>query len=472
MEKKLIHEAPPTSLDVPDVNIAPAAWEPIKLHPSNNRYFLFRGAPTILITSAEHYGAVLNLDFDYIVYLNELQAKGLNKTRIFSGEYIEKAADIPSIGVNNMLVPASGRFIAPWARSSTPGYSQGGNKFDLDTWDTAYFDRLTDYVYQAGLRGIVVEVSLFCSKYKNNQWDDSPMKSTNNINGVGDVAASEALTTGNGNLLAHQHRLVHKYVTVLKDFDNVYYEVVNEPYMDYGATDEFQDHFISTIVHTEASFPHKHLIALNVANFWMTVTNPNSHVSIFNFHYAHPPDAVAMNYGLNKVIAYDESGFEGIEDQTYRREGWDFIIAGGAVFDHLDFSFIPSHEDGTFVIPSDTPGGGGPAFRGQMSILKNFIYDFDFLRMAPDNSVITGEVPDGTTVRALLEAGKQYAIYVNGSSLANLIVSLPPAEYTAMWVDTKTGSIVETEQFSHSGGNHTFVLPAYTDDIALSIKSA
>ena len=46
-------------------NLADAAEKPLSLHPDNPHYFLFRGNPTILITSAEHYGAVLNRDFDY-----------------------------------------------------------------------------------------------------------------------------------------------------------------------------------------------------------------------------------------------------------------------------------------------------------------------------------------------------------------------------------------------------------------------
>lgn len=58
---------------------------PIRLHPENPRYFLFRGKPTILITSGEHYGAVMNVDFDTVKYLDELQARGLNQTRTFSG---------------------------------------------------------------------------------------------------------------------------------------------------------------------------------------------------------------------------------------------------------------------------------------------------------------------------------------------------------------------------------------------------
>jgi len=35
-------------------------FKPIGLHPENPHYFLWRGKATVLITSGEHYGAVLN----------------------------------------------------------------------------------------------------------------------------------------------------------------------------------------------------------------------------------------------------------------------------------------------------------------------------------------------------------------------------------------------------------------------------
>src|SRR5688500_14060502 len=63
--------------------------EPLSLHPENPHYFLYRGKPAIIITSAEHYGAVLNLDFDYAKYLETLAAAGMNNTRTFSGAYVE-----------------------------------------------------------------------------------------------------------------------------------------------------------------------------------------------------------------------------------------------------------------------------------------------------------------------------------------------------------------------------------------------
>src|SRR5687767_8566264 len=62
---------------------------PIALHPENPHYFLYKGKPTVLITSGEHYGTVLNLDFDYVKYLETLAADRLNMTRVFTGAYVE-----------------------------------------------------------------------------------------------------------------------------------------------------------------------------------------------------------------------------------------------------------------------------------------------------------------------------------------------------------------------------------------------
>jgi len=151
---------------------APQAAEPIHLHPENPHYFLFRGKPRALITSGEHYGAVLNLDFDFVPYLDELKRCGLGLTRTFSGTYRE----IPgSFGIQgNTLAPLPNRFISPWARSGKAGYFDGGNRFDLSQWDEAYFRRLKDFLGEAGKRDIVVEYVLFCPFYDDNLWKADP----------------------------------------------------------------------------------------------------------------------------------------------------------------------------------------------------------------------------------------------------------------------------------------------------------
>ena len=141
---------------------APAALgadRPLTLHPDNPHYFLFRGQPAVLVTSGEHYGAALNRDFDYRAYLDELKACKFNLTRTFSGTYREVPGSFNI--VENTLAPAPGRFLSPWARSDQPGAGDGGHKFDLKSWDREYFDRLKDFVGEAGKRGVVVELVLF-----------------------------------------------------------------------------------------------------------------------------------------------------------------------------------------------------------------------------------------------------------------------------------------------------------------------
>src|SRR5262245_42237260 len=97
-----------------------AAAEPVTLDPSNPHYFRFRSKTVVLVTSGEHYGAVLNSAFDYRRYLVALERDKLNYTRLFCGAYVEVPSK--SFGIlRNDLAPEPGRYTAPWARSQTPG---------------------------------------------------------------------------------------------------------------------------------------------------------------------------------------------------------------------------------------------------------------------------------------------------------------------------------------------------------------
>ena len=188
---------------------SPEQPQPLSLHPQNPHYFLFRGEPAILIGSTEHYGAVMNLDFDYLPYLNELAASGLNVTRTFSGAYVEPSG---AFGIRkNTMAPAPGRYICPWSRSREPGYAGGGNKFDLSEWDEAYFTRLKDFVAEAGRRDIVVELDLFSNYYDTVQWKLSPLNILNNINRIGDFKDhKEVLSLKHTDLLNVQEEMVEE----------------------------------------------------------------------------------------------------------------------------------------------------------------------------------------------------------------------------------------------------------------------
>jgi hypothetical protein len=447
------------------------AGRPLGLHPDNPHYFLFRGRPAVLVTSGEHYGAVLNRDFDYRPYLDELKARSFNLTRTFAGTYREVPG---SFGItDNTLAPRPGRFLCPWARSSTPGAGDGGNKFDLEAWDPAYFDRLRDFVTEAGRRGIVVELVLFCAIYDDKLWAVNPMNTRNNVNGVGKGSRRDVYTVRDQGLTAAQEALVGKLVSELKDYDNVYYEVCNEPYFG-NVTRGWTDRMVAAVRAAEKSLPAGHLIAQNIANGSARVDRPNPDVSVFNFHYAAPPTAVAENEGLRRPVAFDETGFRGQADRPYRTEGWDFLLAGGAVYSNLDYSFTCARPDGTARVTTH-PGGGGPRLRRQLEVLKRFLDGLDLVRMRPANGLVKGvRVTRPTararaTVRVLAEPGKSYAVYLNGGRRAEVQLELPAGSYRVEWIDTGTGQVARGEHLRHKDGVGTLASPDYQEDIALRV---
>lgn len=452
------------------VFVLTALAQPITLHPANNRYFEYKGKPVVLISSAEHYGAVLNLGLDYKTYLKTLADEGMNYTRIFVGSYVE----IPgSFGIeNNTLAPETGNFLAPWQRTIEPGTYEGENKFDLTKWDPAFFARLKDFLSVASELDIIVEVTLFCSTYDDKAWLRHPFHPGNNINNLGELARRESTTLKNSKLVELQKKFVEKIVAELNEFDNFFWELQNEPWADNGVRGmrilkthnisgqnwaqftelassgslEWQNEVAKLIAETENQLPKKHLIAQNYCNFKESLPEVMPNISILNFHYAWP-DAVRMNYGWNRPVGFDESGFTGSDDETYLLQAWEFMIAGGALFNNLDYSFFPGYEDGKGI--NKAPGGGSTRLRSGLKILRDFIESFDFIRMGPDVNIVFHS--PGLEWQAMSEPGKQYAIVFSGNSSTHITLSLPKGKYLAEFSDPWTGEIIHSEALVSKG---------------------
>jgi hypothetical protein len=176
----------------------------------------------------------------------------------------------------------------------------------------------------------------------------------------------------------------------------------------------------------------------------------------------------------------DETGGSDRSDRKYRSEAWNWMLAGGGVYDHLDFSFTIDHPDGSAVpLPPGTPGGGGPELRRQLRVLKQFMESLDFIRMKPDEAIMESHrlalLQEGgsrthATLRVLSEPGQAYAVYVEGGGQVRLVLELPAAAYRAEWINTKTGQGEATETFDHPGGKKTLDSPHYSEDIALRVQ--
>lgn len=464
--------------------------QPVRLHPDNPHYFLYEGKARVFITSGEHYGALLNLDFDYQKYLYQLKAEGMDYTRIFTGIYVENAE---SFGIeHNPLAPLKNKLMAPWARSDQPGYVNGGNTFDLNSWNSTYFERLLDLVGTAHRLGIIVEVSLFSSIYKEAYWRYSPLYPDNNINGTTRIDHENVHTLSNGNLLPFQEAMVQKVVTELNDFDNVIYEIQNEPWSDQKgrlyrlnrtvipqnqqwtvksnlaseASLKWQSHIAGIIRETEASLPKKHLIAQNYCNYGQPVPAVDNNVDIMNFHYAWP-EAVHWNYGFNRPISFDESGFAPHEKQLYRRMAWRFMLAGGAVFNNLDYSFVPGHEDGSFE-KNTSPGLGTKKLRKQYRYLHDFLSSLDLISMQPANYLVM-HAPGFNYQVLWKEETADGAFYLEGNGKCRIKLKVPAGNYKVSWLSPKECKLMYAYSAT-SDGILSLDGPEVMHDVVLSIE--
>ncbi len=436
------------------------ASSPLTLLPENPHYFLFRGKPTVLLTSGEHYGAVLNRQFDFVPYLAELEARGFNLTRTFSGTYREVPGSFKIQG--NTLAPEPGRYQSPWMLRD--------GKYDLDEIDPEYLARLRRFMTEAGRRGIVVEFVLFCPFYEENLWSVNPMNGRNNRNGVGHCPRDEAYTLKHPDLLRRQVALVTRLVTELNAFDNLYFEICNEPYFG-GVTLDWQRKISEAIAAAEEDLPNKHLIAQNIANGSARITNPDPWVSIFNFHYASPPDAVRENAALRKPIAFDETGFKGTSDAVYSRQAWQFLMAGGAVFSNLDYSFTAERPTGAARVSDPTPGGGGPSLRRQLSVLKKIFDGLDLAHTVADSSF--HDRLEGNTTQIMGMSDRKhgiYLLYVSSGRMPAITLNLPARSYRLEWIDPSSGKTLKTSDLgTREGTRPQLECPDFHDDIIVRI---
>jgi hypothetical protein len=285
---------------------------------------------------------------------------------------------------------------------------------------------------------------------------------------------------------------VRKLVREANGFDNIIFEIQNEPwsdrphlttvvnpYLQGPARDRYpnsievaddlsfawQSRIAQWISSEEATLPNRHLIAQNYANFGVPVRDLVPGVSIINFHYAYP-FAVDANYGLGKAIGYDETGFLGRDDDVYTRQAWNFMLSGGSLFDHLDYSFSVGHEDGSDVEPNG-PGGGSPTLRSRLGILSRFLNSLPLAELMPDSRTV--KHASGAYARALSTPSGQYAIYLDGDGPSAITLELPAGDYRGEWLDIRTGSVAPLVPFHHAGGEKAITTLPLIQDIALHL---
>lgn len=330
-----------------------------------------------------------------------------------------------------------------------------------------------------------MELTFFGNQYGDGLWENSPLHPGNNIQGIGPSGEGswrEFQTKNDSRLLTYQEAMVRKIVTELNRFDNLFYEISNEPYngiTDTAAVNDWHNHMVKLIKDTEEGLPKKHLVATCFSVF----DNPD--VSVLNFHYVRVKEMAPLEtlLTLNKVVNMDETLGSVIHSNTTdtRLEAWDHILQGGGAYNNLSWEYTPDNEAGT---------DSARIINKYLWSLQRFMSRFDYVRMVPDYEVVLTK-PDSSFVRVLSEKGNQYALYLHRSKIKGdgkpeiwgyeafggirqneLPVDLPAGVYEIQWMNPSTGLFYENagQEVNHSGGELRLLTPEYVTDIALQIK--
>ena len=163
---------------------------------------------------------------DYDAYLAFLEDHGHNFIRLWRWEQFKSQA---AAGAFHLCMSPQ-----PWSRTGDGTATDGKPKFDLSTFDQAYFDRLRERVFAAGNEGIYVAVMLFdgfglhLSPAPDNV-AGHPFYAANNVNGIGITSLADyQVLPLDPRVQALQKAYIHKVVDTVHDLPNVLYEVAND----------------------------------------------------------------------------------------------------------------------------------------------------------------------------------------------------------------------------------------------------
>lgn len=495
----------------------------LRVHPANPKVFEFRGRPIVLLTASEHYGAVINRPFQFERYLADAADKHHTFTRLFM-LFREQQT---SINPYSTCKPESPDFIAPFERTG-PGRAHDGElKFDLNRPNPEFFDRLHRFLSLASGYGIIVEIVLLSQTYTPEVWKLNPLHPDNNINELEVIDFPQYTSQQHPRLFARQAAHVQRIVEETNRYDNILYEICNEPAGDdprhpgnpsVAAVNAWLAALIRVVRETEAALPLQHLVVGQQA----VVQNPFEHgadlafqslgYDAVNIHALpnttyggqayHLGDFMSKqlrlralrDYGLAtypepKPLIQDEdniaSQYKDVEAWTiHRKRAWTTLLTGGH-YDYIDFSIINYCESGT---PESRRH-----IRRWLHYLSDFIHSLDLTRAQPLTGLVLEQPAHTLDVVFGVEA-EDYCLYLaderecasardlpDGDGLdrgagqpisGQVILALPPGRYQAACFNPQTGQYSPVVALEAGPAGLRVDLPSFHHDLVVRLKPA
>jgi hypothetical protein len=422
--------------------------------------------------------------FDYEKFLDFLEERNYNFFRLWRAENARGGEAGPDFWFDPM----------PYERSQECCAFDGGNKFDLEKFNQAYFDRMRERVIQAGDRGFYVAILLFDgwsveSKFGGHEpWAGHPYKLENNINNInGDVNGNGQgedthILTGTP-VTALQEAYVRKVIDTVNDLDNVLYEISNESPGDNPATPEmdgskdWQYHMIQVIREYEAQNPKQHPVGMT----WEWLNGNNEYL------YNSPADWISLG-GAVDLKTYEPPQTTGAEDSKIILADTDHLCGICGTQQWVWKSFTRG-ENPIFMdfYNNEATGRGMPfnhpeaeSIRTQLTYVQMYAKRMDLTAATPQ--------PDVCSTRyCLVHAGSERAEYLvflpTGEGFSGVLNNLlsadgkvtvdltsSPVEFSVEWFNPQDGTIMDSGTVQ-GGSSQTFEAP-FSGDAVLYLHNA
>jgi len=424
---------------------------PLRVHPTNPRYFADATGKAVLLVGSHTWPSLVDMgptdppaSFDFDAYLDFLDRYGHNFIRLWTWESVTW----DTRGNSAAWRKKAPHFATPqpWPRTGKGKALDGKPKFDLSRYDPEYFTRLRTRVAAANQRGIYVSIMLFegwAMQHAPKAWEGHPFHPANNVNGIdgdanGDGRGIEVHELANPKVTAIQEAYVQKVIETVGDLDNVLYEISNE---NHPASTAWQAHIIRFIKKVEKTRAKQHPVGMTFQY------RGGSNKTLFDS----PADWVSPNpvggfrddppdmHG-RKVVLTDTDHLWGI--------GGNEVWVWKSVCRGLNPIFMDPY-DGVVL---------GKRFDPQFEAIRTSMGQALRLAHRMDLAAATPHPRLASTKYCLASPGKEYLVYLPGGGSAQVSLAAAKGDMAVEWLNPKTGKTHKARPVE-GGASHTFEAP-------------
>jgi hypothetical protein len=413
---------------------------PLRVHPTNPRYFTDDGRRAVLLTGSHTWPNLVDMGrsdppeaFDFDAYLDFLGRHGHNFIRLWAWDSVTWDTRANG-GLGKEFVHHCAPL--PWMRTGSGKALDGKPRFDLKKLNPAYFERLRARVRAAGRRGIYVSVMLFegWGLHHANRgrdapagwaWRSHPFHPANNVNDLGtdrDDTGGAVHRLGNAAVNEIQATYIRKVVDTVNDLDNVLYEVINE-----GGEKEWDWWVVKTLHEYERTKPKQHPVGITghgAERLESMLASPAHWISPGRVDgYAEEPPA----WEGKKVSLLDTDHIWGVGGSA--AWVWKSIMRG-----HNPI-FMDPYDGAVLGTPGECDGAPPPRWepiRRAMGQARRLAERVNLAALQPRNEL-------SSSVYCLANPGKEYLVYVPEGAPITVDLSAAPGAFRVEWTDPRTG---------------------------------